>query len=168
MQDLDEMCKQNYETVYKYILSYSHNENIAMELTQETFYKAIKNINKFNENSKVSTWLCEIAKNLWIDEIRKNKKIKTLEQLDEKNLVLSIDDEILADENKLRIFKEIQKLNIDMRDVMHLRLSGELSFKEIGEIMNKTENWARVTFYRGKERLREVIENGKEAKLQNN
>lgn len=162
MQNLEEVYKDNYDLVYKYLLTLSHDEYLSEELTQETFYRAVKNINKFKGDSKISTWLCTIAKNLWIDEVKKSKKFK---EIDKSPIKISLDDEILADENKIRLFKEIQKLNVDMRDVMYLRLTGELTFKEISEIMNKTENWARITFYRGKEKLKEVNENERKSRV---
>lgn len=165
MRNLEELYKNNYEIVYKYLLAISHNESISEELTQETFYKAIKNIHKFKENSKISTWLCTIAKNLWIDELKRKNKTKILE---ENNVVITLDDKLLEDENKIELFKKIQKLDVEMRDVMYLRISGELNFKEIADIMNKTETWARVTFYRGKEKLKEEKENGNKSNLCNN
>ena len=74
MNNLDKIYEENFQIVYKYLLFLTHNEDLAEELTQETFYRAIKNINSFKEKSKLSTWLCAIAKNLWIEEIKKNKK----------------------------------------------------------------------------------------------
>ncbi len=162
MQNLEEIYKENYELVYKYLLANCHDEDISEELTQETFYRAVKNISHFKGESKISTWLCKIAKNLWIDEVKKKNK---REELDEKGTEITLEDTILSDENKIEIFKKIQNFNIDMRDVMYLRLSGELNFREIGEIMDKTENWVRVTFYRGKEKLKEVNENERESRV---
>ena len=162
MQDLEEIYIENYELVYKYLLANSHDENISEELAQETFYRAVKNINKFNENSKISTWLCKIAKNLWVDEVKKNSKLKTL---DENSSEIAFEDQIFADEDKIRLFKKIQNFNVEMRDVMYLRLSGELNFKEIGEIMGKTETWVRVTFYRGKQRLKEDNKNERKSRV---
>lgn len=162
MQNLEEIYIDNYELVYKYLLANSHDENISEELTQETFYRAVKNINKFKGNSKISTWLCKIAKNLWVDEVKKNSKFKTL---DENNPEVTLEDEILAHEDKMRLFKTIQNFNVEMRDVMYLRLSGELNFREIGEIMGKTETWVRVTFYRGKEKLKEGNQNERKSRV---
>ncbi len=150
MKNMEEIYKDNYTIVYKYLLANCYNEDIAEELTQETFYRAVKNINKFKNDSKISTWLCKIAKNLWIDEIKRKNKFK---EINENDLIISEDD-IFANEDRIKLFEKIQKLDVETRDVIHLRLSGELSFKEIAQIMNKTENWARVTFYRGKEKLR--------------
>lgn len=162
MQNLEEIYRDNYELVYKYLLANSHDENISEELAQETFYRAVKNINKFKENSKISTWLCKIAKNLWIDEVKKNSKFKSL---DENYTEITLEEKIFADEDKIRLFRKIQNFNVEMRDVMYLRLSGELNFREIGEIMGRTENWVRVTFYRGKEKLKEDNEDEKKFRM---
>lgn len=150
MKNMEEIYKDNYTIVYKYLLTNCHNEDIAEELTQETFYRAVKNINKFKNDSKISTWLCKIARNLWIDEIKRKNKFK---EINENDFIISEDD-IFANEDRIKLFEKIQKLDIETRDVIHLRLTGELSFKEIAQIMGKTENWVRVTFYRGKEKLR--------------
>lgn len=150
MKNMEEIYKDNYTIVYKYLLINCHNEDIAEELTQETFYRAVKNINKFKKGSKISTWLCKIAKNLWIDEIKRKNKFK---EIDENDFIIP-DNDVFANEDRIKLFGKIQKLDTETRDVIYLRLTGELSFKEIAQIMNKTENWVRVTFYRGKEKLR--------------
>ena len=106
----------------------------------------------------MSVWLCQIAKNLWYDECRKNKKLKNISEEDLFNIEekSTIEDNVVSEEEKIEIYKKMQKLDDKTREVMYLRISGELSFKEIGIILNKTENWARVTFYRGKNKLKEV------------
>lgn len=152
MHDIENLYNDNFQLVYKYLITLTQNIDIAEDLTQETFYKAAKNINKFNGNSKLSTWLCKIAKNLWLDEIKKNPKFQSINE----NLISSTDDDkVFATDNKLQLFKNIQELDEKTRDVIYLRLTGELSFKEIGNIMNMNETWARVTFYRGKSKLKE-------------
>jgi RNA polymerase sigma-70 factor (ECF subfamily) len=102
--------------------------------------------------------LCQIAKHLYYDQCRKNKKV-----LDIKNDDLPIgqpinttEEEVISNDEKLSLYKKMQHLDEKTREVMYLRITGELSFKEIGIILNKTENWARVTFYRGKNQLKEV------------
>ena len=68
----------------------------------------------------------------------------------------SIEEQVIANDEKMSLYKKMQKLDDKTKEVIYLRMSGELSFKEIGIILNKTENWARVTFYRGKNQLKEV------------
>ena len=106
----------------------------------------------------MSVWLCQIAKNLWYDEIKKNKKLKNVgeEELYFLQAEDKVEDSVVANQSKLEIYKQLQKLDDQTREVMYLRITGELSFKEIADILNKTENWARVTFYRGKKKLKGV------------
>ena len=156
MQDMEQIYKQYFETVNKYLFCLTHNSDISEELTQETFYRAVKKINTFKGDCKMSVWLCQIAKNLWYDELRKNKKFENIE--DEMLSIQSedkIEEKVILNESKVELYKKIQKLDKQTREVIYLRITGELSFKEIGDILNKTENWARVTFYRGKQKLKE-------------
>ena len=155
MQDLEQIYKQYFETVNKYLFCLTHNSDISEELTQETFYRAVKKINTFKGECKMSVWLCQIAKNLWYDELKKNKKMESMEQTFLIQSEENLEENIILNENKLELYKKLQKLDKQTREVIYLRITGELSFKEIGDILNKTENWARVTFYRGKQKLKE-------------
>ncbi len=158
MQDIEKIYKEYFETVNKYLFCLTHNDDISEELTQETFYKAVKKINTYKGECKMSVWLCQIAKNLWYDQCRKNKKIINITDIDLFNVESqdNVEEEIVSKDEKLSLYKKMQLLDDKTREVMYLRITGELSFKEIGIIMNKTENWARVTFYRGKSKLKEV------------
>ena len=158
MQDIEKIYEEYFETVNKYLFCLTHNNDISEELTQETFYKAVKSINTYKGECKMSVWLCQIAKNLWYDECRKNKKIADIKEVDLFNIKSqdSIEEQFIANDEKISLYKRMQSLDDKTREVMYLRITGELSFKEIGIIMNKTENWARVTFYRGKNKLKEV------------
>lgn len=157
MQDIEQIYEQYFEVVNKYLFCLTHNNDIAEELTQETFYKAVKKIDSYKGDCKMSVWLCQIAKNLWYDQCRKNKKIINLSENDllEMEVSRTIDEQIISKEEKLQLYQQIQKLDAKTREVIYLRITGELSFKEIGIIMNQSENWARVTFYRGKNKLKE-------------
>lgn len=158
MQNMEEIYKEYFETVKKYLFCLTHNNDIAEELTQETFYKAVKNIHTFKDNCKISVWLCKIAKNTWLDSIKKNKNIKDMadNELFEIESLETTDETVISNQGKLELYKKIQKLDEKTRDVIYLRITGDLNFKEIGDIFNKTENWARITFYRGKQKLKEV------------
>ena len=155
MQDIEKIYKEYFETVNKYLFCLTHDNDISEELTQETFYKAVRNIDKYKGKCKISVWLCQIAKNLWYDECRKKRKIVEIEDVDE-IITQSIEEQVISNDEKMTLYKKMQKLDNKTREVMYLRLTGELSFKEIGIILNQTENWARVTLYRGKNQLKEV------------
>lgn len=162
MQDIEEIYKQHSNTVYKYLFCLTHEDDISEELTQETFAIAIKEVHKFKGNCKISVWLCQIAKHLWYKELKKNKKKIDKIELEENISDLHTPEEIVCkNEEKLKIFKDMQKLDEQSREVMYLRTIGNLSFIEIGEVLGKTPNWARVTFYRAKQKMREVNDYGK-------
>lgn len=161
LQDIEQVYKQYSQTVYKYILCLSNgNKDIAEEITIETFAIAVEKIDGFKGNCKISVWLCQLAKFLWYKEIKHKSKFK-FEELEKLQLVDSenVEDMIIQKEEKLELFKGIQTLDEKAKDVMYLRLMGNLSFIEIAEVMDKTPNWARVTYYRGKEKLKEVESN---------
>lgn len=157
MQNIEEIYNDYFKIVKKYLFCLTGNNDIAEELTQETFYKAMLKINTFKGNCKMSVWLCQIAKNLWYNELKKNKKIKnvTEEELTEIEISNTLEDIVFSNEEKSKLYEKIQLLDNQTKQVVLLRIMGELSFKEIGNILGKNENWARVTFYRGKQKLKE-------------
>ena len=161
MQNMDEIYEECFETVYKYLFCLTHNSDISEELTQETFYRAVKKIDTYNGKCKISVWLCQIAKHLWYNQCRKNKRIVNTNETFDIEDPQNLEEQFIAGEEKVLLYKKMQNLDEKTREVMYLRITGELSFKEIGEILGKTENWARVTFYRGKSKLKEVDENEK-------
>ncbi|MFR0822804.1 MAG: RNA polymerase sigma factor [Clostridia bacterium] len=158
MQDMAQIYEQYFETVNKYLFCLTHNNDISEELTQETFYKAVKKIDTYKGDCKMSVWLCQIAKHLWYDQCRKNKRVVNVQE--EELLTIkwgtTMEEQIILKDEKVSLYKKMQKLDEKTREVLYLRITGELSFKEIGSILNQTENWARVTFYRGKNQLKEV------------
>ena len=158
MQNIEQIYKEYFETVKRYLFCLTHDNDIAEEITQETFYRAVKKINTVKGECKISVWLCQIAKNIWYNELKKNKKREEIikDNFTFETIENQLENIIISKESKLEIYKKIQKLDEKTRNVMYLRITGELSFKEIGTILNKTENWARVTFYRGKEKLKEI------------
>lgn len=156
MQDMKKIYEEYCEVVNKYLFCLTKNYDIAEELTQETFYRAVKKISTYKGECKISVWLCQIAKNLWYDQCRKNKKIININydliNVEDGNRV---EEQVISSDEKITLYKKMQTLDEKTREVIYLRITGELSFKEIGDILNKTENWARVTFYRGKSKLKD-------------
>ena len=166
MQSIEEIYKDNFDIVFKYLFCLTHDENASEELTQETFYRALKNIHQFKGDSKLSTWLCQIAKNLWYDETKKQRvsSVSFEENLNLMEVTSSsenIEEQVASKDSKIKLYEKLQKLDSLTREVIYLRITGDLSFKEIGTILNKTENWARVTYYRGKQSLKEVEQDEK-------
>lgn len=149
---MEDIYKEHSKTVYRYLLSLTRNADLAEELTQETFYQAIKGIRRFDGSCKVSTWLCAIAKNQLAAYRRKNPQTEVLKE--ESTVVSGPETEVISSMNCLDLLKKLHYIPEPGREVMYLRLFGNLSFREIGEVMGKSENWARVTYYRAKQQLR--------------
>ena len=150
MQDIKQIYEEYFETVNKYLFCLTHDNDISEELTQETFYKAVQKINTYKGKCKMSVWL-------WYDQCRKKKKTINIEEsLCDFETLETPESQVISNDEKISLYKKIQKLDDKTREVIYLRITGELSFKEIGTILNKTENWARTTFYRGKNKLKEV------------
>ena len=155
MAQIYEECAQ---IVYKYLLSLSRDEDLAEELTQETFYRAAYSIEKYDGSCKISVWLCQIAKHIWYQELAKRKK-RSYEELNDDlpSAALSPENEAILSGDKMALYKAINSLDEHMKEVVYMRLSGELSFAEIGELLGKSEAWARTTFYRAKQKMKEDL-----------
>ncbi len=152
MEDMSRLYQQHAQTVYKFLLAQCRDAHLAEELTQETFYQAIRSVDRFNGSCKVSVWLCQIAKHLWYQHLRKHRR-EAAEGPPE-TVLPSAEEETLAQEGQLELLRKIHALSPDAREVVSLRSLGGLSFREIGDVCGRTETWARVTFYRSKELLR--------------
>lgn len=162
MQNIEDIYKEYSTTVYKYLFCLTQDKEISEDLTQETFAVAVEDIKKFRGECKLSVWLCQIAKHIWYRELKKKKKSQNVsfEEIEEDTMYDKSIDEIICDkEDKLKLFKDIQKLDEKSKEVLYLRMFGNLNYEEIGEILGKTANWSRVTFYRAKQRLKEENNN---------
>ena len=151
MQDINDIYVKYGEIVYKYVFCLTGEEDSTSEIVQETFLVAVKDINKFRGDCKISTWLCQISKYIWYKKLKKEKSKKEI-PLDtlQNSLFLeeSIEENFCNKESQLQLFKKLQELDEQTRNVMYLRILGNFEYSEIAEIMNKTSNWARFFFSR--------------------
>lgn len=152
---MEQVYQQHARTVYKFLLAKTRDERLAEELTQETFYQAVRSVDRFDGSCKVSVWLCQIAKHLWFQHLRKQKREAPVlpEDLPE-SPGPSAEESVLEREGRMDLLKLVHNLPETQKEVVYLRAFGGLSFREIGDVCGKTETWARVTFYRSKEKLR--------------
>lgn len=168
MESMDVIYQKYAKNVYQYLLSLTGDRDLAEELTQEVFYQAVRSIDRYDGSCKITTWLCAIGKNQLAVYRRKHPQTVPLEKQDEAGDVISVldqrdaassaENEALEGMGRMGILQQLHQLKEPFREVMYLRSFGGLSFREIGEVFGKTENWARVTFYRAKEHLRKEIE----------
>lgn len=151
--DFEQLYKAYYLKIYSYAFTILKDSHLAEEVTQEVFFKAFKSKSKFKNQSSEYTWLCAIAKNACMDELRREKK--------NKKIVEHIPDDVpqmksmYEEEQILRIHQILHTLKEPYKEVFQLRVFGELSFKQIAQIFGKTESWARVTYHRAKMTIQE-------------
>ena len=161
MPDMKKAYEEYYQTVYGFLMGLTGaDRDLSEELTQETFYRAVRNSAAFREECKMSTWLCQIAKYTFyqhLDKKRRHPQIP-LEDLAETGIGEQLEQKYIQNETKMAVYRKIQTLSSPMKDVLLFRLTGDLSFREIGNIFGKSENWARVTFYRSKQILGKELE----------
>lgn len=156
MADLDQIYDQYFQDVYLFVLSLSRNEQIAEEITQETFFKAIKNIEQFKGTCKLSVWLCQIAKNSYFSYIKSQQRFAPSDR-HEKASDFDIEKKFIDKAEALRIHKLVHRLDDPYKEVFLLRVFGELSFTDISQVFGKTESWARVTFHRAKNKVQDLL-----------
>ena len=150
--------------VYNFLYKLTNDIELSEELTQETFYTAIKKINTLKDKESIRTWLYQIAKNKWKDYLKKNKKANiNLDENTIENLVANydIEEDMIAKDNIIEFYKKIHMLDIDTREIIYLKIIRNFTFKEISQILGKNEEWARKKFYRGKLKLKESLKDEK-------
>lgn len=154
--DFEEVYLRYYDSVFKYMMTLCKNESIAEEITQETFYKALKNIKRYNEKYKMTVWLCQIAKNTYFTQYKREKIIDNL-NIDFADTEKDFLNQLIDKETNNEIHKKIHQLEEPYKEVFLLRTFANLSFIQISDIFDKTESWARVTYYRSKIKIKENL-----------
>jgi len=153
--EFEEVFRLYFKDVYKYALSLTQDEHIAEEITQETFFKALRSIDQFDGRCKVYVWLCQIAKNTYFTQHQRSIKKEQLSP--EPICSSSFEEQLENQEMAFEIHKILHHLPDPFKEVFSLRTFGELSFKQIGELFGKTESWARVTYHRAKIKIKEEL-----------
>lgn len=154
--DFGDIYEKYFRDVYLFILTISKSADIAEEITQATFFKALKEYKNFKGDKYMKSWLCQIAKNLYVDQVRK-KKIYSLEEVKEAAAFTDIEESMIDKNDVISIYKILHCLEEPYKEVFTLRVLGELSFKEIADIFNKNDSWARVTYYRARVKIQELM-----------
>lgn len=159
--NIEELYRTYFDIVYRYIRSISQDGSLAEEVTQETFFKALEKIDQFRGDCDVRVWLCQIAKNTLYDHLKKQKKQllgdEKLEKAESAGGEL-LEEKLAQRSQAMEIHKVLHRLSEPYKEVFSLRIFGELTFREIGMLFGKSENWARVTYYRARVKIREELE----------
>ena len=147
-----------YMKVFSYVMTLTSDREDAKEITQETFFRAISTEHSFRGESDSYTWLCAIAKNLFIDEKRRNSRFEQVELEEQHDTGKSFEKSLMDSDTSIRVHRVLHEMEEPYKEVFQLRIFGELSFKEIGSIFGKTETWARVTYHRARIMIKERME----------
>lgn len=166
MRDFETIFTEYFARVYRFARRLTGSDHAAEELTQQTFFKALKKIDSFDERSDPATWLCSIAKHEFLSGKRRHRETPFAPD-DEMFYSVSdpgIDSGYARREETLRLHLHLHQMQEPYREVFMLRVFGELSYNQIAGLFDKTTSWARVTYYRAKLELQQKMEaeNGKD------
>ena len=154
MTEFEEVYRLYFRDVYRYCLALCRDEQVAEEVTQETFFKALKAIGKFDGRCKLYVWLCQIAKHTYLTMRSKNRSGEPAADIPSGE---SLEERLLTKESAFEIHRILHRLEEPYKEVFSLRTFGELPFRQIGELFGKTESWARVTYHRARLKIKEEL-----------
>ena len=156
MNDFESIYRDYFGDVFRYLRSLTLDEHRAEDLTEETFFRAMRSLSSFRGECEVRVWLCRIAKNLWLNEQKKQNRCAG--ELPEE-LADSIDyiEEFTDRETAMELHRILHRMEEPYKEIFSLRVFGEMSFRDIGELFGKSEHWACVTYHRARERLRHEL-----------
>ena len=159
--NIEELYRTYFDIVYRYIRSISQDGSLAEEVTQETFFKALKKADQFRGDCDVRVWLCQIAKNTLYDHLKKQEKQllgdEKLEKIESAGGEL-LEEKLAQRSQAMEIHKVLHRLSEPYKEVFSLRVFGELSFGTISSLFGKSESWARVTYHRACKKIREELD----------
>ena len=147
-----------FRDVYLYIRKLSNSEHIAEEITSETFFKAMKSIDSFRGDCDIRVWLCQIAKNCYYSYIKKADRTECIDNVEIAEQGASFEERLFRHDTAMQIQKILHDVPEPYKEVFMWRVYAELSFKQIGQIFGKSENWACVTYHRARNKIKEKLE----------
>lgn len=157
MTPFEEIYKEHFRGVYKYVYSLCRNESVAEEVTQETFYKAMENLDKFRGETRLFVWLCQIAKNTYFNHCQKQKRHVSDEALQGMQ-GSDLEEAFFDKETAGRLLQLLHELTEPYKEVFTLRVYGQLPFSQIGQLFGKSDSWARLIYYRAKQEIRRNLD----------
>ncbi len=161
MTEFEKIYRTYFNDVFLYIRRLSNNEHIAEEITSETFYKAMRSIDSFRGDCDIRVWLCQIAKNSYYSYLKKIGQVDSLENADLSNISAqeeTVEEQLYRKDETMQIQKILHDVPDPYKEVFMWRVFAELSYKQIGSIFHKSENWACVTYHRARNMIRERLE----------
>ena len=158
--EFEQIYTTYFRDVYLYIRRLSNSEHIAEEITSETFFKAMKSIDSFRGDCDIRVWLCQIAKNCYYSYIKKADRTECIDNVEVAEQGASFEERLFRHNTAMQIQKILHEVPEPYKEVFMWRVYAELSFKQIGQIFGKSENWACVTYHRARNKIKEKLEVG--------
>lgn len=158
--EFDDVYHMYFQDVFYYIRSLCTDQNIAEEVTQETFTKVLRSIDRFDGRKDIRAWLFTIAKNTYLDYCRKQKHYDYRQQMDAlpDTPQPQFIEKLMDTETAFQIHRCLHEMQEPYKEVFTLRAFGELPFDQIAKLFGKSSSWARVTFYRAKQKILTYLE----------
>ena len=156
MSDFEQIYSDYYDLVFQYILSLCHDEAWAEEITQEAFFKALKNIDAFRGECQLRVWLCQIAKNIFFTSAKRRKRQVDF-PLESVPAEQNVEQRLLDQDTAFDLHRILHTMGEPYKEVFWMRTFGELSFAEIGRLWGKSESWDRATYHRAKLKIKEAL-----------
>lgn len=160
MTEFEKIYSAYFSEVYHYACRLTGDGKTAEEVTSDTFFKAMNSLDSFRGECGVGTWLCGIARNTWYSRCRKQgRELPLTDELPDGG---SLEESLVDKSEAERIQIVLHGLKEPYKEVFMWRVFGEKSFKEIGAIFGKTDNWACVTYHRARAMIISRLEGGNE------
>ena len=156
--EFEEIYTTYFSDVYMYIRRLSRDEHLAEEITSETFFKAISSIESFRGDCDIRVWLCQIAKNCYFSYLKKTQRIDSIEDIETAEQNENFEERFFQKDAAMQIQKVLHDILDPYKEVFMWRVFAEMSFKQIGQIFHKSENWACVTYHRARNKIKERLE----------
>ncbi len=157
MTAFEQLFQSKQDYIFKYLLKLTQNYSLAEELTSETFFRAYMNFNSLKEKEKAVVWLCQIAKNTYYTWYNEHKKFTLMDDAEEISEQICMEECFVNKELSQKALSCLHQLEEPYKEVFMLSVFGNFSLKDISNIFGKSESWARVTFYRAKQKLSEKM-----------
>lgn len=161
-EEFEKIYIRYFHDVFLFLKKLSKSESIAEELTSETFFKAMRSINNFRGETEVRVWLCQIAKNCYFSYLKKQQHMEHMDEIDFPDNKDTLEEQLLKQSDAMQIHLLLHNLTEPYKEVFMLRVFGELSFKQIADIFQKTDNWACVTYHRARTKILTQMEDNDE------
>ena len=155
MADFERVFQEHRVFICKYLFKLCHDETLAEELTQETFFRAYMNMNSIRDENKIPVWLCQIAKNTYFAWYNAQKKQLRFDETTEIKETFDVEQVFVEKDLTEKALRCLHELEEPYKEVFMLSVLGQVSLKDISNMFGKSESWARVTFYRAKQKIAE-------------